>query len=252
MGCCCGRLEDRVNEMFEPNQIIEKEIFWAHLEYRRSRGFGQTKGNGALVLTSAVLWFNLLCPDRQIVIPLRSILAVGVGRIPGKAMSLGLIVGFVDPASAKEDQVIFSVSEPRRWKMLIEAVKGNYFGELERRVSQRFVENQIIAKEIFWANLQFQRSLSPHHQIQGNGALVLTPYMLWFTLLLPDKQIEIPLQNIRAVKVHTQRRRLPLLVITFVDATTANEDQVMFTSKADPQYWKRMIDETIQGGQSRL
>ena len=197
-----------------------------------------------------LLWFNFLCSDRQIVIPLRSILAVGVGRIRGQ-MGLGLIVDFVDPASGMEDQVIFLLREPQRWKMLIEAVKGTYFGELERRVSQRFVENQIIAKEIFWANLQFQRSLGPH-QVLGNGALVLTPDMLWFTLLLPDKQIEIPLQNIRTVQIHTQQRRSPLLVITFVDATTANEDQVMFTSKADPQYWKRMIDETIQGGQNRL
>lgn len=235
--------------MFEPNQIIEKEILWANLQYQRSVGCCQRKGNGALVLTSDLLWFNFLCSDRQIVIPLRSILAVGVGRIRGQ-MGLGLIVDFVDPASGKEDQVIFLLREPQRWKMLIEAVKGTYFGELERRVSQRFVENQIIAKEIFWANLQFQRSLGPH-QVLGNGALVLTPDMLWFTLLLPDKQIEIPLQNIRTVEIHTQQRRSPLLVITFVDATALNEDQVMFTSK-DLQYWKRIIDQTIQGGQKPL
>ena len=250
MGCCCGKLEERVNEMFEPNQIIAKEIFWANLQYQRSAGCCQTKGNGALVLTSDVLWFNLLCPDTQIVIPLRSILVVRVGRIPGER-ALGLIVDYVDPASGMEDQVIFSSSGPQRWKMLIEAAKGNSFGELERRVSQRFVECRIIAKEIFWANLQFQRSLGSNSQVQGNGALVLTPDMLWFTLLIPEKQIEIPLQNITAVEVHTQPRRSQMLVITFVDATATNEDQVMFTSR-DPQYWKRMIDETIQGGQNRL
>ena len=250
MGCCCGKLEERINELFEPNKIIAKEIFWANLEYQRSVGCCQTKGSGALVLTSDVLWFNLLCPDTQIVIPLRSILAVRVGRIPGER-ALGLIVDYVDPASGMEDQVIFSLNRPQNWKMLIEAGKGNYFGELERRVSQRFVECRIIAKEIFWANLQFQRSLGSHSQVQGNGALVLTPYMLWFTLLIPEKQIEIPLQNITAVEVHTQPRRSPMLVITFVDATATNEDQVMFASK-DPQYWKRMIDETIQGGQNRL
>lgn len=146
--------------------------------------------------------------------------------------------------------MIFVLREPQFWKTLIEAAKGNYFGELERRVSQTFVESRIIAKEVFWANLQFQRSLGPH-QVQGNGALVLTPDMLWFTLLLPDKQIEIPLQNIRAVDVNTQKGRLLVVVVTFVDATSANEDQVMFTSK-DPQSWKRMIDETIQGGKNRL
>lgn len=238
MGCCCGKLEERVNEMFEPNQIIAKEIFWANLEYQRSVGCCQIKGSGALVLTSDMLWFNLLCPDKQIVMPLRMILAVRVRR--------GLIVDFVNPTSGIEDRVIFELRKPQIWKLLIEATKGNYFGELERRVSQRFAESRIITKEIFWANLQYQKSADQHHQVQGNGALVLTPDMLWFALLLPDKQIEMPLQNIRDVKVHTQHRRPPLLVVNFLD-----EDQVIFTSK-DPQSWKRMIDETIQGGQNRL
>jgi len=238
MGCCCGKLEERVNEMFEPNQIIAKEIFWANLEYQRSVGCCQIKGSGALVLTSDMLWFNLLCPDKQIVMPLRMILAVRVRR--------GLIVDFVDPTSGIEDRVIFELRKPQIWKLLIEATKANYFGELERRVSQRFAESRIITKEIFWANLQYQKSADQHHQVQGNGALVLTPDMLWFALLLPDKQIEMPLQNIRDVKVHTQHRRPPLLVVNFLD-----EDQVIFTSK-DPQSWKRMIDETIQGGQNRL
>ena len=152
MGCCCRKLEERINELFEPNKIIAKEIFWANLEYQRSVGCCQTKGSGVLVLTSDVLWFNLFFSDTQIVIPLRSILAVRVGRIPGE-QALGLIVDYVDQASGMEDQVIFSSSGPQRWKMLIEAAKGNYFGELERRVSQRFVECRIIAKEIFWANL---------------------------------------------------------------------------------------------------
>ena len=49
------------------------------------------------------------------------------------------------------------------------------------------------------------------------------------------------LQNIRAVDVHSQRRKPPMLVVSFV-----NEDQVIFTS-TNPQSWKRMIDETIQG-----
>ena len=243
MGCCCGILEDRVNERFNENQIIAKETFWANLQYQRSIGCCQIQGNGALVLTSDMLWFNLLCPDKQIVMPLRSILAVGldVGR---------LIVDFVDPSSGIEDQVIFALREPRPWKNLIEVTKGGYFGEWKRLVSERFVKSRIIAKEIFGANLQFQRSLD--YQLQGNGALVLTPDMLWFSLLLPDKQIEMPLQNIRAVEAHNrQRRRPPLLAVTFVDAAAANEDQVIFALK-DPQSWKKIIDETIQGGQNLL
>ena len=155
------------------------------------------------------------------------------------------MVDFVDPTSGIEDQVIFQLREPQMWRTLIEATKGNYFGELERRVSVRFAGSRIIGKEIFWANLQYHKSLGPN-QVQGNGALVLTPDMLWFSLFLPDKEIEMPLQNIRAVEVHTQHRRPPLLVVSFVD-----DDQVIFTSK-DPRSWKRMINETIPGGQNRI
>ena len=51
MGCCCGKLEEKVNEMFEQNQIIAKETFWVNLVYQKSIGLCQIKGNGALVLT---------------------------------------------------------------------------------------------------------------------------------------------------------------------------------------------------------
>ena len=217
MGCCCGKLEERINEMFEPNQIIAKDTCLVSLKYQRSVGCCQIQGNGALVLTLDLLWFNFAClTDYQIEIPLRMILAVGVGRKQ-------LIVDFVEPTSGITDRVIFELRQPQMWKMLIEATKANYFGELERRVSQRFAESGIIRKEIFWANLQYQKSVG-QHQVQGNGALVLTADMLWFALLLPDKQIEIPLQNIRAVEVHTQRRKPPLLVVDLVD-----RDQVIFT-----------------------
>ena len=238
MGCCCGKLEERINEMFEPNQIIAKETCLVNLKYHRSVGCCQVGGNGALVLTSEMLWFNLVCLDYQIEVPLRLILGVRVGR-------RRLIVDFVEPTSGIHDQVIFELRQPQIWKMLIEATKADYFGELERRVSQRFAESRIIRKEIFWANLQYQKSVGPH-QVQGNGALVLTLDVLWFALLLPDKRIEMPLQNIRAVEVHNLRRRSTLLVVDLVD-----RDQVIFTSK-DPQSWKRVIDEAIQAGQNRI
>ena len=243
MGCCCGTLEGRVNARFEQHQIIAEETLSVNLQFQRSRGFSQITGNGALVLTTDMLWFSILCPHIEIAVPLGSILAVGVGRSPLQPLSLGLVVDFVDPTFGMEDQVVFSLTELQLWKTLTEVAKEN-FEKLERRVSQRFEASRIIAKEILWANWQYQKSLGLN-QVQGKGVLVLTPDMLW-CLLLPDKEIEMPLQNIRAVLVHTQRRKPPMLVVSFVD-----EAQVIFISK-DPQSWKRMIDETIQGGQNRL
>ena len=119
MGCCCGRLEERVNENFHESQIIAKEIFWANLQYQRSIGCCQVKGNGALVLTSDVLWFTLLCPNKQIEMRLRQIRAVDVGYVR-QAGAQGLIIDFVDATSGIEDQVMIVLREPQTWKRIID------------------------------------------------------------------------------------------------------------------------------------
>lgn len=124
MGCCCGKceetLEKKVNERFSEGQIIAKGIFWVNLRYQRSTGMCQIKGNGALVLTSVMLWFTLIYPNKQIEMPLRSIRVVAVGRNPHQALRAGLIVDFVDPTSGIEDQVIFELTGPQSWKRIIE------------------------------------------------------------------------------------------------------------------------------------
>ena len=40
MGCCCGKLEERVDEKFSESQITAKEIFWPDLYYQRSSILG--------------------------------------------------------------------------------------------------------------------------------------------------------------------------------------------------------------------
>lgn len=125
-------------------------------------------------------------------------------------------------------------------------------GTLEKRIDERFSEVHIIAQEICMPSLRYQRSQGCC-QFQGNGALVLTSDVLWFNLLCPNKQIEMPLRNILAVEVSLfgspARRRAwlgePALFVDFVDATSGIEDQVVIVLM-DPEYWKRKIDETIQ------
>ena len=112
-GCCCKTLEQRVKETFpEESKIINKEMFWANLQYRRSRGCCQVKGNGAFVLTSEVVWFSLMCSDETITIPLRNILTV-------EAKDNFLVFDFVDGVSGIEDQVVIAIREPRHWLRLI-------------------------------------------------------------------------------------------------------------------------------------
>ena len=117
MGCCCGKLEERVDEKFSESQITAKEIFWPDLYYQRSRGCCQVQGNGALVLTSDVLWFTLVCPNIEIEMPLRNIRAVQAGRKFGLA---ALFVDFVDDCSGVEDQVVIVLKQSQSWKSLID------------------------------------------------------------------------------------------------------------------------------------
>ena len=120
-GCCCGQwcetLEQRVWETFLESEIIDKEIFWANLKYRKSSGYSQTKGNGAFVVTSQVVWFGLLCPDWRITIPLNNIRAVGT--CVGTRGNNLLVLDFVDGVSGIEDQVMIAFREPDHWLRLI-------------------------------------------------------------------------------------------------------------------------------------
>ena len=123
MGCCCAKLEDDVNLRFNENQIIAKEMFWANLQYQRSTGCCQVQGNGALVLTSDVLWFKLLCCSKEIEMPLGNMRSVEVGpfRAPRHRGNYQvLIIDYVDPISGIEDQVMFALRDPHHWKRLID------------------------------------------------------------------------------------------------------------------------------------
>ena len=131
MGCCCAKLEQRIEEKFDSsNQILRKELYTTRLIYRKHPNeCCFCRGNGALVLTPDRLWFSLLCPaDREIEIPLRSILGVketnrfmGGGRfIAGPAM---IIIDFQDLDSGIEDEVVFSVRGKAEWREAIERAR---------------------------------------------------------------------------------------------------------------------------------
>lgn len=130
MGCCLcclgkwkGELEQRVNAKFLEGTIIEKEIFWANLRHQRSQGVFQMNGNGALVLTSDELWFNLVKPAHiEIEMPLWNIRSVEAARTFGHR---ALFVVFVDPTTGTEDQVVIALRQPEAWKRIIDETINN-------------------------------------------------------------------------------------------------------------------------------
>lgn len=123
---------------------------------------------------------------------------------------------------------------------------------LEERVNQRFHDSSaIIAKEILWVNLQYLRSNGFNNQIRGNGALVLTANLLWFTYVFPERQIEMHIQNIRTVKVGRARGLSRALIIDFVETTTGKDDQAVFAIR-HPKRWKKWINETVQTSENSM
>ena len=127
--CCCPNpegqnfvetLEQRIKDTFQENEIIRKAVFFASLEHQRSSGRRQDRGVGALILTSEVLWFALLSPDKRITIPLQNIRGVNISVTDTNfQLSCPLIVNFVEDASDDEDQVVIVVRAPLIWMRII-------------------------------------------------------------------------------------------------------------------------------------
>ena len=76
---------------------------------------------------------------------------------------------------------------------------GCFCAKLENRVNDKFAGSRVILQEMLRANLQYQGSTGCC-QTRGNGALVLTPVLLWLGLWCINKEIEISLQNMWSVE----------------------------------------------------
>ena len=81
-------------------------------------------------------------------------------------------------------------------------------------------------------------------QLRGNGALVLTPKMLWFKRFRTDLPLDLPLAAIRGVDIvdaHAGKRiGRPLLRVTF--ATDKGDDSVAWYVR-DAEAWLATIEE---------
>lgn len=93
------------------------------------------------------------------------------------------------------------------------------FRKRSEKILGKFHEQDIILSSI-GANYFGQESLGVK-QIRGNGVLILTDYELFFEMLIPSREIRIPLKDITKIdnpKWHLKKtRNRPLLKVYFIN-----------------------------------
>jgi hypothetical protein len=85
------RALERADEALRGEAIILRDT-GASFFGLASRGKGQVRGNGVLVLTDRQLWFHMWLPSRELALPLESITAVSTPRSHlGKSVGMPLL-----------------------------------------------------------------------------------------------------------------------------------------------------------------
>ena len=109
------RVMDEVDRIYPAHQRILSAPM-ANYFGTGSKGMGQVRGNGVLLLTESSLYFRMLMPDRDFIIPVDSIFEVSTPRsFLGKSkMSPLLRVDFRKPDGG-EDSAAWMVGELDRW-----------------------------------------------------------------------------------------------------------------------------------------
>jgi len=124
----------------------------------------------------------------------------------------------------------------------LRSIMVNVRRKLSIRVSERFAKEDILLQSLD-ANF-FGFKSKGKKQIRGNGALVLTREELWFSRVLPQMEISIPIRNIRTVKLvrsHLGKTVFrPLLLVEFFHR--GREDAIAWLVK-NPEEWQKKIEE---------
>lgn len=118
------RLAAEVEKRFAGQQVLYREI-GANFFGQKSKGMGQIRGNGALVLTPDELYFLLFLPRHEIVIPLARVRGVSLVKSHlGRTVFQPLLR--VDYETAEgEDSIAWASRDPHAWKDAIEARRQN-------------------------------------------------------------------------------------------------------------------------------
>ncbi len=113
-------LEDTITEYFKKEEILGATTR-ANFLGVRSKGGAQWRGNGALVLTSDVLFFLRAVPKKEYRIPIRAITSLSMPKsFNGKSVLAPLLcVNY--HADEGEESIAWALRNPEKWKAAIEA-----------------------------------------------------------------------------------------------------------------------------------
>lgn len=82
----------------------------------RSRGYRQVRGNGILLLTDSELFFRMLLPSKELLIPLTDVTSVETARsFLGKSKLRKLFQVNFRNSQGAEDAAAWLVKEPDQW-----------------------------------------------------------------------------------------------------------------------------------------
>ncbi|MCD4775968.1 MAG: hypothetical protein K8S15_07940 [Candidatus Aegiribacteria sp.] len=103
----------------EHSRIITSPV--ANLFGIKSRGMKQVRGNGTLLLTSSQLYFRMLLPKKEILVPLRSITSVETPRsFLGKTKGRKLLKIDFRNDTGGTDSAAWLVADLEKW---VEAIR---------------------------------------------------------------------------------------------------------------------------------
>ena len=114
----------RIREIFEPFKGIPKIISAQNVNYlgQETKGLGQVRGNGCLILTDTELYYEMWVPKRILRIPRKNILRVEnpppKWHLKKTKSRLLLKVHFIND-EGKEDSAAWIVPHLEQWIMLV-------------------------------------------------------------------------------------------------------------------------------------
>lgn len=117
------KFQEEIRTKLAGKQVV-RSAFGANFFGRSSRGMGQWRGNGALVLTTSELQFVMFAPRIELVIPLETVTSVSTPRSHlGKTVVVRLLrVGFRSPE--REDAAAWAVKDVDEWVSSIQRYRS--------------------------------------------------------------------------------------------------------------------------------
>lgn len=113
------KLEKLVTKRFKKEDILgvtTKATFFGE----KAKGSKQVRGKGALVLTKDELYFVRALPQKEYVIPIKTIQEISLPRVFNNKTVIFPLLCVHFAQDGKKNEMAWSVQEPERWKSSIE------------------------------------------------------------------------------------------------------------------------------------